>query len=122
KRERQWTKWMNKTIPSLLQPYLHILHESDNLCHLNHHSDATLPASSCQRQASVNVTCVFFERLEVIQIHYCECFTAPLQLLQHRLFPCAPTAPTLAVDLKMLKFTCELFLGVALNNTTWCDL
>jgi hypothetical protein len=62
KRERQWTKWTNKTIPSLLQPYLHILRESDNLCHLNHHSDTTLPACSCQRQASVNVTCVFFER------------------------------------------------------------
>ena len=56
-----------------------------------------------------------------MKIHYCQCYPAPLQLLQRGLFPCTPTAPTLAVDLKMLEFTCKLFLRVAPNNTAWCD-
>ena len=59
--------------------------------------------------------------LESTQIHYCQCYPAPLQLLQRGLFPCTPTAPTLAVDLKMLEFARELFLRVAPNNTAWCD-
>ena len=121
KKERQWAKWANETIPSLLQLYFRILHESDNLRTLNHHSDVPLPACSCDRRASINVTCVFFERklfrlqhvrhlliwylgLESTQIHYCQCYPTPLQLLQCGLFPCTPTAPTLAVDLKMLEF------------------
>ena len=62
KKERQWAKWTNETIPSLLQPYLRILRESDNLRTLNRHSDVTLPACSCDRRVSINVTCVFFER------------------------------------------------------------
>ena len=62
KKERQWAKWANETIPSLLQPYLRILRESDNLRHLNRHSDATFPACLCLRRARINVTCVFFER------------------------------------------------------------
>ena len=61
KREQQWAKWTNEIIPSLIQPYLWILHESNNLSHLNHHLNTTLSACSCQRQASVNVTGVFFE-------------------------------------------------------------
>ena len=62
KKERQWAKWANETIPSLLQPYFRILRESDNLRTLNRHSDVPLPACSCERRASINVTCVFFER------------------------------------------------------------
>lgn len=62
KKERQWAKWANETIPSLLQPYLRILRESDNLRHLNRTPNITLPACSCER-ASINVTCVFFERM-----------------------------------------------------------
>jgi hypothetical protein len=62
KRERQWTKWANETIPSLIQPYLQVLRESDNLCTLNRHSDVTLPTCLCERRSSIDVTCVFFER------------------------------------------------------------
>jgi hypothetical protein len=45
-----------------------------------------------------------------------------MQLLQHGLFPYTPTAPTLAVDLKMLEFTHKLFLRIAPNNTAWCEM
>jgi hypothetical protein len=61
KKERQWAKWADETIPLLLQPYLQILRESDNLRHLNCHSDIPLPACSCERWASINVTCVLFQ-------------------------------------------------------------
>src|SRR5229473_333454 len=139
KRERQWLKWANETIPSLLQPYLQILCESNNLCTLDYFSDIISPGCSCERWVTINVTCIFFERklfyfhlfniyqhnsvgLESMQIHYCQCYPAALQLLRHGLFPCTPTAPTLAVDLKMLEFACKLFLRVAPNNTAWCDM
>ena len=70
KKERQWAKWANETIPSLLQPYLKILCESDNLHTLNCHPDVTMPACSCERRASINVTCVFFEhKLVYLQYH-----------------------------------------------------
>lgn len=62
KKERQWAKWENETIPLLLQPYLRILRQSDNLRTLTRHSDITLPTCSCKRRTSINVTCVFFER------------------------------------------------------------
>jgi hypothetical protein len=62
KKERQWAKWANETIPALIQPYLLILRESDNLRQLKRQSNATLPACSCARRASISVTCVFFER------------------------------------------------------------
>jgi hypothetical protein len=61
KKEQQWAKWTDETIPLLLRPYLQILHESDNLRHLNRHSNIPLPACLCERWASINVTCVFFE-------------------------------------------------------------
>jgi hypothetical protein len=64
KRVRQWTKWANETIPSLLQPYLRILRESDNLHTLNRHSN--VPACSCERRSSISVVCVFFERKFVL--------------------------------------------------------
>lgn len=62
KRERQWNKWANETILSLLKPYLRILRESDNLRTLDHHSNVILPACLYERQPSINVICIFFER------------------------------------------------------------
>ena len=131
-------KWANETIPSLLRPYLQILHESDNLCTLDYFSDIISPGCSCERQVTINVTCVFFEHklfyfhlfniyqhnsvgLESMQIHYCQCYPVALQLLRRGLFPCTPTAPMLAVNLKMLEFAHKLILRVTPNNTAWCD-
>jgi hypothetical protein len=40
----------------------------------------------------------------------------------HRgLFACAPIAPTLAVDLRVLELVRELFVRISPNNTAWCD-
>jgi hypothetical protein len=56
-----------------------------------------------------------------MELYVCHCSPAALQLLTHSLFPCAPLEPSLAVDLKMLQFTNELFLRSPPNNTAWCD-
>lgn len=40
-----------------------------------------------------------------------------LQLLQWGLFPCAPVAPSLAVDMKLLEFSQSFFLRVSPNMT-----
>lgn len=44
-----------------------------------------------------------------------------MQLLSRGLFPCAPSFPTLAVDLNMLDFVHELFVNSAPNITAWCE-
>ena len=59
--------------------------------------------------------------LQSIEIRACQCSPAAMQLLSHGLFPCAPIAPTLAVDLKMLDFVRELFVRMPHNTTSWCD-
>lgn len=59
--------------------------------------------------------------LEEVEIRACRCFLAALQLLSRGLFPCAPVAPTLAVDIKMLDFVRELFVRMPPNTTSWCD-
>lgn len=59
--------------------------------------------------------------LQVIEIHACQCVPAALQLLARGLFPCAPIAPTLAVDLKMLDFVRELFVRMPPNITSWSE-
>ncbi|KII83482.1 hypothetical protein PLICRDRAFT_119393, partial [Plicaturopsis crispa FD-325 SS-3] len=37
------------------------------------------------------------------------------------LFPCAPSAPSLAVDLQLLEFVQNLFVRMPPNTTAWCD-
>ncbi|KAL6303233.1 hypothetical protein BKA93DRAFT_818113 [Sparassis latifolia] len=58
--------------------------------------------------------------LRHITIHVCQCSPAALQLLSRGLFPCAPQAPTLAVDLSLLKFVQELFVRLPPNTTSFC--
>lgn len=58
---------------------------------------------------------------EEITIITCPCFPALLQLLHHGLFPCAPMAPSLAVDLQVLEFVHLLFVHQSPNQMAWCD-
>ncbi|KAF8867706.1 hypothetical protein CPB84DRAFT_1666180, partial [Gymnopilus junonius] len=64
-------------------------------------------------------SCVFFERIEKLVV--CTCTEPALQLLSKGLFPCAPTEPSLAVDLNVLDFAKELFVNAAPNTTAWCE-
>jgi hypothetical protein len=58
---------------------------------------------------------------EIVSLPICTCTPPALQLLSLGLFPCAPSRPTLAVDLNMLEFVKELFVNAAPNTTAWCD-
>jgi len=46
---------------------------------------------------------------------------ASQQLLLRGLFPCAPTFPSLAVDINMLQFVKELFARMPPKNTAWSN-
>jgi hypothetical protein len=137
KAQKQFLKWTNEVIPSLVQPYLYILRKSNSFRH-----PLTAPLSlscHCGSSSTHQVVCVYFEsmsyhryihelysyislaELEKITVKSCSCSSIALQLLSRGLFPCAPSKPTLAVDLNMLKFVQELFVHNPPNTTAWSD-
>ena len=65
------------------------------------------------------LTAVLILRIVIgeIQVSKCECHLAAIQLLQRGFFPCAPVAPTLAVDVRVLDFVCRLFVCISPNHT-----
>ncbi|KAG2050299.1 hypothetical protein BDR06DRAFT_984071 [Suillus hirtellus] len=110
KRANQWHRWSQEVIPSLLIPYLSYIQRTS----------ALLCIAGCRTQ-SITVACMHFNVLKEIDIIACPCFPAPLQLLCRGLFPCAPVAPSLAVDLCILEFVHLLFVCQSPNQTVWCD-
>jgi CxC1 like cysteine cluster associated with KDZ transposases len=148
KKEKQWKKWTQEVIPSLLRPHLRLLRKSASLRSIPQHTDYHCKCGGTSSRR-LKVVCVSFERefyilydvsasvcwiqdmfayiliilsvLKSIEITACRCGPAALQLLSRGLFPCAPTAPTLAVDIKMLEFVRELFVRMPPNTTAWCD-
>ncbi|KAG1857793.1 hypothetical protein F4604DRAFT_1931288 [Suillus subluteus] len=119
KKFNQWQHWSNEVIPLLIGPYLTYQCKSSSLCHRpvfqNDHVECT---ASCHRK-TLEVTCVFFNYLEVLNIDCCPCAPAPLQLLKLGLFACAPIAPSLAVDLRVLELIRTLFVRITPNTTAW---
>ena len=141
KKERQWAKWANDTIPSLVKPYLQHLYLTQSLRDPPPNGYERRNCN-CGNEGFLTVTCVYFERkwhfyfylsfrkylffhccteLKSISIKHCKCFPVALSLMSWGLFPCTPTAPTLAVDLSVLDFVRELFLRVAPNTSAWCE-
>lgn len=59
--------------------------------------------------------------IEIEKVVLCTCKEPALQLLSLGLFPCAPSRPTLAVDLNMLDLVRNLFLNTAPNVTAWSE-
>ncbi|KAG1860952.1 hypothetical protein F4604DRAFT_1882527 [Suillus subluteus] len=124
KRANQWRRWSEDIIPAMIVPYLSYIQETVSLRHANtpairHRTDGEC-GTGC-RTHNIKVACVFFDAFEEIAIIACPCSPAPLQLLRHRLFPCAPLAPSLAVDLRLLEFVRLLFLHQSPNQMAWCD-
>ncbi|KAG1721916.1 hypothetical protein EDB19DRAFT_1930382 [Suillus lakei] len=130
KRANQWHRWSQDVILSLLVPYLSYIQQTSAL------SLASSPHStlSCLHSNwSWLVVLLWFTTdqqrrsttyppaLKEINIITCPCFPAPLQLLCHGLFPCAPLAPSLVVDLRILEFVHLLFVCQSPNQTAWCD-
>ncbi|KAI5997125.1 hypothetical protein EDD15DRAFT_2387050 [Pisolithus albus] len=119
-RQNQWHRWLQDIIPALVEPYLQYLEASHNLRVVVGIQNHPSRCSACSTHSS-NVTCVFFDRLEEIEINACPCRPAPVCLMQHGLFASSPVAPTLAVDLQVQEFLKKLFVCLTPNTTAWCE-
>jgi hypothetical protein len=142
KRANQWRRWSEDVIPRMIVPYLSYIQKTSSLRDTNvpgeRHRNEGECCSGC-RTRNIKVACVLFDGMlltcflssnislmyiiafEEITIISCPCFPAPLQLLRRGLFPCAPMAPSLAVDLRVLEFVRLLFVRQSPNHTAWCD-
>lgn len=58
--------------------------------------------------------------LTQVSLSICQCTPAPTALLNRGYMACAPTHPTLAVDLRLLEFARMQFLHMVPNSTGWC--
>lgn len=57
-----------------------------------------------------------------MEIKVCPCAPAvAVQLMQAGAFPCAPLLPSVAVDLRVLEFTTNLFTNIAPNTTAFSE-
>ncbi|KAG1807137.1 uncharacterized protein BJ212DRAFT_1449388 [Suillus subaureus] len=124
KRANQWCRWSQDVIPSCLIPYLSYIQLTSALCYTNMPGQPQQDLGVCRagcKTWSITVACVHFNLLKEIDIIACPCFPAPLQLLCCGLFPCAPVAPSLAVDLHILEFIRLLFVCQSPNQTAWCN-
>ncbi|KAF8870464.1 hypothetical protein CPB84DRAFT_1855562 [Gymnopilus junonius] len=118
KKEQQWKKWSEEVIPAMIEPYLSLLEETDALRDLTAARNRKLCAG-CVEGSTLQVSCIYFDKIE--KVNLCTCSEPALQLLSLGLFPCAPSRPTLAVDLNMLDLVRGLFLNSAPNVTAWCE-
>ncbi|KAK7434118.1 hypothetical protein VKT23_020366 [Stygiomarasmius scandens] len=120
KRDRQWKRWLKEVIPSLVEPYMELLERTDNL-----RLTAGLQLSSrcsCAFGRYLSIAIIRFTGIEKINVWFCSaCSPISPQLVKSGLFPCAPFAPSLAVDICMLDFLARLFLRISPNVTAWCS-
>ncbi|KAI6023440.1 hypothetical protein EDC04DRAFT_2498709, partial [Pisolithus marmoratus] len=108
-------------IPALLRPYLQYLKATESLrVVVDPPVDHPSQCLTCVVH-SLTICCLFFDRLEEIEISYCACTPAPIYLMKCGLFACSPVSPTLAVDLRVLEFMRTLFVWLSPNTTAWCD-
>ncbi|KDR80500.1 hypothetical protein GALMADRAFT_62166 [Galerina marginata CBS 339.88] len=118
KKQRQWRKWSEDIIPALLKPYLTLLSETAGLRDMSQVDDIQ-GCTGCARGRLLYVSCIYFQKIKKVVL--CTCTEPALQLLSRGLFPCAPSEPTLAVDLNVLEFARGLFVNAAPNTTAWCE-
>ncbi|OAX31616.1 hypothetical protein K503DRAFT_794925 [Rhizopogon vinicolor AM-OR11-026] len=113
KRANQWRRWSEDIIPRMMVPYLSYIQETSSLRHANvpgeRHQYKGVCEAGCKTR-SLKVACVLFDALEEINIITCPC-----------LFSCAPVAPSLTVDLRVLEFVRLLFVCQSPNQTAWCN-
>lgn len=113
-------RWNHVVIPSLIQPFM--LFECERLLPEEERTTQIEEPCKCGKQwRLLKIVCVYFERLEHIELHVCGCQsrTAARQLVLRGLFPCAPLHPSLAVSIDMLEFVAELFVHQAPNERAW---
>ncbi|KAH6911877.1 hypothetical protein BKA70DRAFT_1423629 [Coprinopsis sp. MPI-PUGE-AT-0042] len=113
KRTRQVTSWIEKTIPALVQPFLDLLHASNNLRSI----DRSHVRCRCSRASPrVRVLCIEFGSMYMRNI--CSC-SVTSNLINVGFFPSTPIRPTVAFDIKMLSFMHELHVRCSPNISGW---
>lgn len=135
KRRAQWQRWQGETMPLLIPELARLLQETRSYRNL----DGRLPAAplcACtdkrlHKVAIVHFLCEFmfspsrcrtdvlFPAIEDVELQVCGCTPAPVQLMRLGAFGCAPKMPSLAVDVRVLEFTMNLFLQISPNNTAF---
>jgi len=113
-------RWNCVVIPSLIPSFM--LYERERLLPTKECTVQIEDPCRCGKQwRRLRIICVYFERLEHIELQVCGCpsRTAAKQLVLRGLFPCAPLHPTLAVSISMLEFVAELFVQQAPNERAW---
>ncbi|KZP06311.1 hypothetical protein FIBSPDRAFT_914718 [Athelia psychrophila] len=118
-RASQWSKWTNVVVPSLIQPYFALCRRTTNLASVDREFTALCTCNKCSSR-TLNVTCVYFDRIVQIALPICSCTSAPHALLARGFICSSPTHPTLAVDIKLLEFARMQFLHMIPNTTGWC--
>ncbi|KAJ7774680.1 hypothetical protein B0H14DRAFT_3095901 [Mycena olivaceomarginata] len=117
KRAVQWRRWDLEIIPLLIPHYSWLLCETKSLRELEKLGS---PAQDCDCVPRIQkVTIMRFSSVEDMEVPVCECRLAAVSLVRSGAFPCAPLQPSLAVDLRVLKFTFKLFLNIAPNHTAF---
>ncbi|KAF8957681.1 hypothetical protein BDZ97DRAFT_1669429 [Flammula alnicola] len=121
RRDNQTQRWLLNVIPKLILPYMKLVNDTQSL-RLDVEPISAPFRCSCggESKRTLSVTIVQFHIIESITIQVCRCHPASRQLLSRGVFPCAPLAPTLAVDIRVLEFVSRLFLNIAPNTTAWC--
>ncbi|KII82728.1 hypothetical protein PLICRDRAFT_80582, partial [Plicaturopsis crispa FD-325 SS-3] len=119
KKLRQWSTWANQVIPDLIDPYLELLRSTCNLAQMCQAAPVPCACGGRGGTKALNVLCVDYN--SEFELSVCACRPAALQLLRRGFFPCAPIAPSLAVDIRMLEFVKTLFVRMPPNATAWCD-
>ncbi|KAJ7040146.1 hypothetical protein C8F04DRAFT_1254304 [Mycena alexandri] len=121
KRADQWARWQTDTIPLILPHLAQVLHVTRSL-RLVHDLELPPPRPSdctCIEFKTHSVVVVRFSKIEDVNLRVCRCAPLSVQLVQGGVFGCAPVAPSLAVDMRVLEFARNLFLHVAPNNTAF---
>ncbi|OAX32500.1 hypothetical protein K503DRAFT_668010, partial [Rhizopogon vinicolor AM-OR11-026] len=124
KKQKQWRRWSEEVIPSLISPYLGYIWQSASLQSIPDLGCSTGGDSRCSgfcRPQSLAVTCVLFDHALFVNISCCKCSSAPLQLMTRGLIACTPVAPSLAVDIRVLELVKHLFVWMTPNSTAWCE-
>ncbi|KAF9492900.1 hypothetical protein BDN71DRAFT_1395985, partial [Pleurotus eryngii] len=116
----QWTTWLTKTIPSIHEAYMNLLHQTKSL--RDYPPEPIKHVCKCEKAEcqALAVTIVTFTKITKLNLIICSCHPAARQLVELGLLPCAPVHPTLAMDIRVLEFVTRLFVNLPPNNTAWC--
>ncbi|KAJ7687773.1 hypothetical protein B0H17DRAFT_1203476 [Mycena rosella] len=121
KRSNQWRRWQQEVIPPLIPHFVRALYLTKSLRYCDtlvlqarRACTGDIPCASITKR---KIALVRFSSVEDIELEICECTPAAIQLMKYGAFPCAPFHPSLVVDLRVLKFTMNLFVQIAPNNT-----